>query len=65
MPFLGEVPLAMSIREGSDGGRPITVSDPDGPHARVYRAIAEAVRDTLEGGGPAPTRRARPRIVVG
>lgn len=65
VPFLGEVPLAMSIREGSDGGRPITVSDPDGPHARVYRAIAEAVRDTLEGGGPAPTRRARPRIVVG
>ena len=32
--FLGEVPLDLQIRETSDSGHPITVSDPDNPHAR-------------------------------
>ncbi|WP_206452903.1 Mrp/NBP35 family ATP-binding protein [Aurantimonas marina] len=40
-PFLGEVPLDMAIRETSDGGTPIVVSDPDGTHGRIYREIAE------------------------
>ncbi len=40
-PFLGEVPLDMVIRETSDGGTPIVVSDPDGAHAKIYREIAE------------------------
>ncbi len=31
--FLGEVPLDMAIRETSDDGRPITVSQPDSPYA--------------------------------
>jgi ATP-binding protein involved in chromosome partitioning len=61
--FLGEVPLDMAIRETSDGGRPIAGSDPDSPHARTFRAIAERVwakvSAGLEGG-----RRAPPRIVV-
>jgi len=40
-PFLGEVPLDMAIRETSDGGTPIVVSDPNGAHAKIYREIAE------------------------
>ncbi len=60
VPFLGEVPLAMAIREGSDGGRPIVVEDPEGPHTKVYGGIAEAVRDRLFGAAA----RARPRIVM-
>lgn len=60
VPFLGEVPLAMAIREGSDGGRPIVVTDPEGPHAKVYAGIASAVRDRLFGSAA----RARPRIVM-
>lgn len=40
VPFLGEVPLAPVIREGSDDGRPIMVSDPDGALGRAYRSIA-------------------------
>ncbi len=39
-PFLGEVPLHMEIRRHSDGGTPIVVSDPNGPHAATYREIA-------------------------
>jgi ATP-binding protein involved in chromosome partitioning len=40
VPFLGEVPLDMEIRETSDGGTPVVVSAPDGSHAKVYREIA-------------------------
>ena len=56
VPYLGEVPLAMPIRESSDDGRPIVVADPQGPHARAYMEIARRLLATLEGsrGRPAP-----------
>ncbi|CAN7300142.1 Mrp/NBP35 family ATP-binding protein [Bosea sp. LjRoot90] len=59
VPFLGEIPLAMPIRETSDGGRPIVASDPDSPHAKAYVALARQVKAGLA--GPA---RAAPRIVI-
>ena len=43
VPFLGEVPLEMTIRETSDAGSPVVVSAPDGPHAQIYRGIAARV----------------------
>lgn len=43
VPFLGEVPLEMTIRENSDSGTPVTVSAPDGPHAEIYREMARKV----------------------
>ncbi|MAZ17137.1 MAG: sodium:proton antiporter [Ahrensia sp.] len=43
VPFLGGIPLDMKIRETSDSGEPIVVSDPDSPHAEAYRAIAKTV----------------------
>ncbi len=61
VPFLGEVPLNMTIRETSDAGRPVVAIDPDGPHAAVYKAIAAQVWTTLAGGGSA---RPAPRIVI-
>jgi ATP-binding protein involved in chromosome partitioning len=61
VPFLGEVPLHMSIRETSDTGRPVVATDPDGPHAKVYREIAARVRDSLQGKGAG---RAAPKIVI-
>lgn len=48
VPFLGEVPLHMSIRAMSDAGTPVVVSEPDGPHAAIYRAIGAQVRDRLK-----------------
>jgi ATP-binding protein involved in chromosome partitioning len=48
VPFLGEVPLHMAIRETSDAGTPVVVSEPDGPHATIYRAIGAKVRDQLQ-----------------
>jgi ATP-binding protein involved in chromosome partitioning len=61
VPFLGEVPLHMSIREKSDAGLPVVATEPEGPHAAIYRAIAAAVRDELSAGQGA---RAAPRIVI-
>ena len=39
VPFLGEVPLTMDIRETSDAGTPVVVSNPEGAAAKTYRAI--------------------------
>ena len=47
VPFLGEVPIEMIIRENSDAGTPVVVSDPNGQAAAAYRAIAERVRERL------------------
>jgi ATP-binding protein involved in chromosome partitioning len=47
VPFLGEIPLHMSIRATSDAGNPVVVSEPDGPHAAIYRSIGANVRDQL------------------
>ena len=61
VPFLGEVPLVMAIRETSDAGTPIVASEPDGPYAKVYREIATR---TWEGVVSAAGQRAPPKIVV-
>lgn len=59
VPFLGEVPLDPMIRETADDGRPIMVSDPDGPHARSYRAIARQMLGNAVG-----ARKPPPRLVI-
>jgi ATP-binding protein involved in chromosome partitioning len=45
MPFLGEVPLDMAIRETSDAGRPVMATNADGPQASAFRAIAREILD--------------------
>ncbi len=60
VPFLGEIPLDMAIREGADGGRPIVAADPDGPHAAAYRAIADNVWAAVAGDAAKPA----PSIVI-
>ncbi len=48
VPFLGEIPLHISIRTTSDSGTPVVESEPNGPHAAIYRSIAANVRDQLK-----------------
>ena len=48
VPFLGEVPLALEIREKSDAGSPVVASAPDGAHAQAFRTIAARVREGLQ-----------------
>lgn len=62
VPFLGEVPLHMQIREMSDAGTPVTVSEPGGTHAKIYRDIAAKVWHEVETARAAPGR-AAPAIV--
>jgi ATP-binding protein involved in chromosome partitioning len=60
VPFLGEVPLHMEIREKSDAGLPVVATAPNGPHARIYRDIAARVRDQMVG----RAGKAAPKIVI-
>ena len=48
VPFLGEIPLDIAIREGSDAGRPVMETDPAGKHAEIYRAIAGKIKSELK-----------------
>jgi ATP-binding protein involved in chromosome partitioning len=47
LPFLGEVPLHPSIREGGDQGRPVVVAAPQSPQAEGFREVAKAVAARL------------------
>jgi ATP-binding protein involved in chromosome partitioning len=62
LPFLGEIPLDPLIRQRSDAGEPIVVSEPGSAHTATYRAIAQTVWEMLEkGAGQKPA----PRLVIG
>ncbi len=61
VPFLGEVPLHMTIREKSDAGLPVVATEPDGVHAKIYREIATQVLAQLKDGTKG---RAAPKIVI-
>jgi ATP-binding protein involved in chromosome partitioning len=43
VPFLGEVPLNVALREGGDAGKPIVAANPDSPAAQAFKQIAEKV----------------------
>ncbi len=62
MEFLGEVPLDLAIRETSDGGQPIVISQTDSPHADAFMAIAKRVAEKVSPGAGAT--RAAPNIVM-
>ncbi len=61
--FLGEIPLDMAIRETSDGGKPIVISDPESAHSKAFRAIADRIWEKLDADG-SNTQRAMPNIVM-
>lgn len=61
VPFLGEAPLDIKIRETSDAGRPVVGAEPDSPQAAVYLNLAAKVKTLLE----TQKQRAAPKIVVG
>src|SRR6202163_1032589 len=41
VPSLGRIPIYQPIREGSDTGTPLVISEPDSPAARAFMAAAE------------------------
>ena len=57
VPFLGEIPLDLELRQRSDSGEPIVVSQPNSPHTATYISIAKQIWASLESGKnqkPAP-----------
>jgi ATP-binding protein involved in chromosome partitioning len=47
LPFLGEVPIDLAIREGGDAGQPLVASHPDSPQSQAFLAMASALKDRL------------------
>lgn len=62
VPFLGELPLSMEVRERSDAGRPVAATLPDSAEAGIYRRIAAQVWAGLS--GESVDQRQPPRIVI-
>ena len=62
VPFLGEVPLTIAIRETSDAGRPVVATDPTSAPAQAYREIAARAVAELE--REKASARAAPKIVM-
>ncbi|HXV73715.1 MAG TPA: Mrp/NBP35 family ATP-binding protein [Sphingomonadales bacterium] len=48
VPYLGEIPLAMELREASDAGKPVVAAQPESASAAAFRAIAEKIKAKLE-----------------
>lgn len=48
VPFLGAVPLDLTVRQNTDAGKPVVVSAPDSAPAKIYRTMAATLWQTLE-----------------
>jgi ATP-binding protein involved in chromosome partitioning len=59
-PFLGEIPLHLSIREAGDAGTPIVAADPGSAQARAFRDLAERLHRALTHAVARPA----PKIVI-
>ena len=46
-PFLGEIPIDVQLRKGSDEGRPLVATAPDSEVAKAFAAIADKVAKAL------------------
>lgn len=56
--LIGQVPMTIALREGSDTGRPIVAVDPDAEESRVFAEMAEWIEDH------APTKRSHPELKI-
>ena len=59
VPLLGQIPLEVALREGSDSGKPIVVTEPDSAASLQFFSIAERIDVEL-----APTRRYHPELTI-
>ncbi len=48
IPFLGEIPLSLKVRESSDAGAPVAAAEPGSAEAAVYQEIARSLAELLE-----------------
>ena len=48
VPFLGEIPLDVRLRETGDAGAPVTVTEPDSEISKVYLRVAEGLMEAMD-----------------
>jgi len=46
--LLGEMPLSLAVRSGSDSGTPIVVAEPQSEQAKIYRNIARRLMEVAD-----------------
>lgn len=63
VPFLGEIPLHMRIRELSDAGTPVTLSATESEQALSFMTVAKNILNGLEQ-ATEQTKRPAPRIIM-
>jgi ATP-binding protein involved in chromosome partitioning len=49
VPLLGQIPIDMRLREGSDNGHPLVLSDPDSPAALQLRKVSDSLAGRSRG----------------
>jgi len=64
VPLLGSLPLALSIREQTDAGRPPVIADPGSGITAIYLEMAAAVEATLAAAGNGDAVRLFPEIKI-
>jgi ATP-binding protein involved in chromosome partitioning len=47
LPFLGAIPLGMSVREQADRGVPSVIGTPDSPEAAAFRHVAQTASERI------------------
>ena len=47
--LLGQIPMSIALREGSDEGQPIVLTEPDDPAAQVIAKLAKLLAATKLG----------------
>ena len=57
IPFLGEIPLALAVREASDAGIPIASAQPGSAEGVIYEEIARGLVELIEEPGVGAPRR--------
>jgi len=48
IPFLGEIPMDMKIRQSGDVGKPVVVGHPESPESKQFMAIAQQLALTVK-----------------
>jgi ATP-binding protein involved in chromosome partitioning len=52
VPFLGEIPIDLTIRSGGDTGQPVVLKDPKSRHSAAFVELADSVIAKIEGDSP-------------
>lgn len=56
IPFFGEIPINLEVREGGDSGEPVVISKPDSEISKIFMSCADKVISALPQDGKGPKK---------